>query len=334
MSTTHLLAAALAAAARGWHVFPLRPGSKLPALHGIRACPRTGACADGHQGWEQRATTDPEVIGRCWSSTPYNIGLATGPSGLVVVDLDTRKSPADVPPDGWNRQGIVDGYDVFTVLCDQAGETVPWETYSVWTARGGTHLYFTAPHGVQLRNTGGDAGAGLGWKVDTRAHGGYVVAAGSITPDGSYTVAEHAFPADLPGWLARRLAPKPVVATTAPPVRASAKLPAYVDAAVAGECDRVAGAQPSNHTSVLFTASIALGQLVGAGMLPAATAELALYGAAAHMITAPPPCQCTEREVRRTITNGLRYGTNRPRTAPAGQPTPIQAGLFEQRGAA
>ncbi|WP_174855817.1 bifunctional DNA primase/polymerase, partial [Streptomyces rishiriensis] len=29
-----LLRAALDAAARGWHVFPLRPGTKRPALHG------------------------------------------------------------------------------------------------------------------------------------------------------------------------------------------------------------------------------------------------------------------------------------------------------------
>jgi hypothetical protein len=334
VNSNHLLAAALAAAARGWRVFPLRPGSKLPALHGIRTCPRKGACVDGHRGWEQRATIDPDVISRCWSAAPFNIGLAAGPSGLVVVDLDTRKSPADVPPDGWNREGVVDGHDVFTAVCEQAGQSVPWETYSVSTARGGSHLYFTAPDGIQLRNTGGEAGAGLGWKVDTRAHGGYVVAAGSITADGPYAVTENADPLELPGWLATRLAPRPVVATTAPPVRGSARLPAYVDAAVTGECDRVAAAQSSRHTGVLFASAVALGQLVGGGMLPAATAEDKLYRAAAHMITAPPPCQCTEREVRRTITNGLRYGANRPRSAPAERAQPVQTQLFEQRGAA
>jgi Bifunctional DNA primase/polymerase, N-terminal len=332
LNDNRLLAAALAAAGRGWHVFPLRPNSKLPALHGLRTCPGTGACTDGHQGWEQRATTDPDVIRRCWSAAPFNIGLATGPSGLVVVDLDTRKSPSDVPSDGWNREGVVDGHDVFTAVCEQAGQPVPWETYAVRTARGGSHLYFTAPSGVQLRNTGGDAGAGLGWKVDTRAHGGYVVAAGSATSDGPYTVTEDTEPAELPEWLAKRLTPRPVAAITAPPVRASATLPSYVDAAVTGECERVAAAQPSNHTSVLFTASIALGQLVGARMLPAATAELALYGAAAHMVSGP--CRCTDREVRRNITNGLRIGSNRPRTTPTEPPVPVQAGLFERRGVA
>ncbi|HLL35130.1 MAG TPA: bifunctional DNA primase/polymerase, partial [Streptomyces sp.] len=34
-----LLRAALAAAGRGWHVFPLRPGSKVPAGHAAARCP-------------------------------------------------------------------------------------------------------------------------------------------------------------------------------------------------------------------------------------------------------------------------------------------------------
>ncbi|GAB3915838.1 hypothetical protein GCM10029964_127860 [Kibdelosporangium lantanae] len=56
VDTSPFLTAAMAAAERGWHVFPLRPNTKTPALHGYNRCPRTGACANGHQGWEQRAT--------------------------------------------------------------------------------------------------------------------------------------------------------------------------------------------------------------------------------------------------------------------------------------
>jgi hypothetical protein len=100
-----LLTAALAAAAQGFHVFPLRPGTKRPALHGEKSCPRTGPCRDGHRGWEQRATTDLGRIRQCWSAAPFNIGIATGPSGLVVVDLDTPKAPADVAKDGCSRAG-------------------------------------------------------------------------------------------------------------------------------------------------------------------------------------------------------------------------------------
>ncbi|AXX29396.1 bifunctional DNA primase/polymerase [Actinosynnema pretiosum subsp. pretiosum] len=310
-----MLTAALHAAARGWHVFPLRPGDKRPALHGLTRCPRTGPCEGGHLGWEQRATTDPDTIRRCWAAGGFNIGIATGPSGLVVVDLDTAKSPADVPPDGWNREGVREGHDVFDLVCREAGHPVPWETFSVRTTRGGTHLYYRAPAGAQLRSTQGEEGNGLGWKVDTRAHGGYVVAPGSSTPTGSYTITDDLPVADLPTWLHQRLTPKPVVARTAAPQTGSEQHSAYVDAAVRGECDKVAAARSGRHSSVLFAAAVALGQLVGGQALPSATAEDALHQAAAHMVTGR--CGCTEREIARTITNGLRAGASRPRTPTA-----------------
>jgi hypothetical protein len=316
-----LLTAALAAAERGWRVFPLRPGTKKPALHGDSArhpCPRTGICRDGHQKWEQRGMTDPDQIRWYWTSQRYrgcNVGIATGPSGLVVVDLDTPKSPDEMPPDGWSRRGIRDGHDVFAAVCADAGHPVPWQTLTVTTPRGGTHLYFRAPGGVRLGNTQGDDGHGLGWLVDTRGWGGYVVAPGSTTSDGTYRLTEDVELADLPAWLVQALTPKPPAANSAPVQIRSERLPAYVSAAVQGECDRVAAAQSGQHTRALFVASVALGQLVGAGALPAATAEASLYTAATHMITGQ--CRCTNREVTRTIGNGLRAGASRPRQVPA-----------------
>lgn len=333
-TTSHnpLLAAALAAADLGFYVFPLRPRTKVPALHGVKSCPRTGPCATGHLGWEQRATTDHEAITRCWSAGAFNVGIATGPSGLLVVDLDTRKSPADVPPARWSRRGIVDGHDVFAAVCEAAGHPVPWETRTVQTARRGTHLYYRAPSTVELRNTEGVQGNGLGWKVDTRAWGGYVVAPGSGTPDGDYWPTEDTKPVDLAAWLVHRLTPKPPTARTAAVVVPSDRLPSYVRAAVEGECGKVAAAQSTGHTRALFCSSVALGQLVGGGLLPAATAEASLHQAATHMITGP--CECTHREVVRTIGNGLRAGASRPRTAPADRPAPATTGLFPARGAA
>ncbi|MFH9768891.1 bifunctional DNA primase/polymerase, partial [Streptomyces microflavus] len=71
---TQLLTVALEAAERGWHVFPLRPRDKRPALHGETACPGTGECAAGHRKWEQRATTDPDRIRKAWSAGAFNVG--------------------------------------------------------------------------------------------------------------------------------------------------------------------------------------------------------------------------------------------------------------------
>jgi hypothetical protein len=161
--TTHddrrceLLAAALAHARRGWHVFPLRPGDKRPAV----------------RDWETRATTDPDRIERAWTAGAFNIGIACGPSGLVVLDLDQPKAGV-IAPSAWRQPGIRDGGDVLATLCEANDQPLPVETYTMRTASGGTHLYFTTPAGVQLRNSAGR----LGWLIDTRAHGGYGSAPG------------------------------------------------------------------------------------------------------------------------------------------------------------
>ncbi|GLZ09534.1 hypothetical protein Acsp03_70000 [Actinomadura sp. NBRC 104412] len=112
-----------------------------------------------------------------WARAPFNIGIACGPSGLVVIDLDIPK-PGERPPPEWaDETGISDGADVFAAVCERHGQPMPFETLQVRICRGGMHLYFTAPKGVRLGNTKGRHG--LGWLVDTRAHGGYVVAPGS-----------------------------------------------------------------------------------------------------------------------------------------------------------
>ena len=69
---------------------------------------------------------------------------------------------------------------MLAALCERHGQPLPFETFMVRTGRGGLHLYFTAPPGVRLGNTAGELGRGLGWLIDTRGHGGYVVAPGSV----------------------------------------------------------------------------------------------------------------------------------------------------------
>lgn len=136
---TALLHAALNAAEQGWDVIPLRPGDKRPALHGEASCPGIGGCAAGHRKWEQRATTDPDRIRAAWSTIPFNVGIATGPSGLVVIDLDMPKSKGK----GNSNADTPSGVTTFQALCERTGQTVP-ATRTVRTASGGVHLYFTA----------------------------------------------------------------------------------------------------------------------------------------------------------------------------------------------
>ena len=142
-----LLDAALACAARGWPVIPLRPGEKRPAFpdhDGARCTGRDPRCRGGHIGWEPRATTDPDRIRRAWTHTPYNIGVATGPADLLVIDLDKPK-PGEITPPEWAQPGITDGADVLAALSERHGQPWPGDTFTVRTRRGGLHLYFTAP---------------------------------------------------------------------------------------------------------------------------------------------------------------------------------------------
>ncbi len=207
-------------AARGWHVFPLRPNDKRPALHGKDHCPRTGACAEDHQGWEQLATVDPERIERAWTGaySRCGIGIACGPSRLVVVDLDTAKG--DTPPDEWQMPGIVDGADVLAELYDRHDDRFPYGTTPiVGTGSGGLHLYFAAPE-REVRNSAGK----VGWKIDVRAGGGYVVAPPSTAAGLPYqwrTQPDSVAPQSLPAWLLARVLPppRPVVSATVPPPR-------------------------------------------------------------------------------------------------------------------
>lgn len=270
-----LLSAAIAAAERGWPVFPLRPGDKRPAGHPERTCPGTGRCSDGHRTPEQRATLDSASIRACWESAPYNVGIATGPANLVVVDLDIPKDATDTAPSEW--AGMADGLDVFAALCERAGERMPTETYTVRTRRGGQHLYFTAPEGKTLRSTGGT----LGWKVDTRAWGGYVVAAGSTVGGASYEIIYDASPAPLPAWLGDLLTVQPAPAPM-PLSELSARMrnaTSYSTAALRGELEKVQSARVGGRNRAVYFAAFALSRLIRAGDLTEADVTGELMGA-------------------------------------------------------
>ncbi|MFF9033931.1 bifunctional DNA primase/polymerase [Streptomyces sp. NPDC014892] len=267
----HLLNAALAAAARGWPVIPLRPGDKRPAGHAQKHCPGTGRCTDGHKTPEQRATTDAGLLAAAWERAPYNVGIATGPSGLLVVDLDTHKPQ--------EPKGTPDGATAFAALCERAGHAVP-DTYRVRTARGGEHLYFTQPPAVRLHSTAGR----LAKKIDTRGWGGYVVAAGSITPDGTYDVLDDRAPALLPEWLHAALTPRPRPAQGGTPA-VTTRASGYAAAALRGEADNVAHAADGTRNATLLRAARALGRLIASGDLDRGEVEEALSRAASGNAT-------------------------------------------------
>ena len=299
--TSHRLGdAALCAAAAGWAVFPVRPGAKVPAI----------------SDWENAATTDAGQIREWWMARAWNIGLATGPSGLLVIDLDL---PADLRP----ASRPVGSLRTLEELSAARGQLSPTSTYTVRTPSGGLHLYFRQSVGAALRNTQG----ALGKLIDTRGHGGYVLAAGSRHTSGrTYDIAVQEPVAPLPAWLDEALAPSPQVShatrgRTVPAVGGRCQQ-AYLRAVVDGECEAVVAAAVGQRHRTLLRAARRLGHWVGGGTLTETDARAALNAAAAGYIGV---AGYTAGQVRRDISDGLVYGARRPRyfRSLASDPAPV-----------
>lgn len=122
----------------GCYLFPIKRHRKLPQGY-----------------WSQKSTNDMEVV-QGWIDRKLNIGVDTGKSGLLVVDLDPKDETADEMQD----------------FLEMMYEEMPY-TFTVNTPSGGRHFYFKNPKGAGLGNTQG----ALLDHVDTRGIGGYVVAA-------------------------------------------------------------------------------------------------------------------------------------------------------------
>lgn len=147
-----MLKLAQAYARAGWYVFPCAVGGKVPAC----------------EGGLNAATRDPAQIAEWWAEADYNIGLAVGRSNVVVVDIDTKSNGYEELQNADKHNQILDGAAGF-----QPRDLV------VRTPSGGAHIYF--------RNDGHrNSASKLCRGVDTRGHGGYVLAPGSRTPAGSY----------------------------------------------------------------------------------------------------------------------------------------------------
>lgn len=152
--------------AKHFRVFPLVPGSKIPAI----------------KQYSSQATQDPKTIEQ-WSVRwpDANVGIAT--DDLLAIDIDNK--------------GEKKGDDEVLLLELQGNILHP--TYEQRTPTGGRHLIYRVDsplkQGVNVLARG----------IDTRSRGGYVVGAGSVTERGVYT-AQFRQIEKAPEWLVARLA--------------------------------------------------------------------------------------------------------------------------------
>jgi hypothetical protein len=146
-----MLGIALACARRGFWIFPCQPGTKKPATR---------------NGYKD-ASNDEATIRAWWMDNPdCNVGIATGASGLTVLDIDA---------------GITDRAMAMVFI-----NSLPGAHYAVRTGR-------RPEFGLQIYFRGGDQPS-IPWKHrfvtgeeysgDIRSATGYVMAAGSRHPSG------------------------------------------------------------------------------------------------------------------------------------------------------
>lgn len=275
---------------RGFALFPLRPGTKVPAVA---------------RDWEHAATTSLLRLRQLAPNPGANYGVACGPSNLVVIDLDVAKDPRELA-----EGGPTEGWQVLRELAAAHGAQLP-ETFTVRTPSGGLHLYFRPPvDGPAPRNTV----RRLGPLIDTRGVGGYVVAPGSRVDGVEYRILDDAPIAVLPEWISALLRPmeeRPVageplsLATALGPVRSQLG-GAYAHSALERELTRVAAARVGTRNDTLNRAAYSLGTLVGSGLLERAEVEIELTRAARS-------AGLDARETAATLRSGLTAGIARPR---------------------
>jgi hypothetical protein len=140
-------ASALALAAQGFKVFPIKAGQKTPPLV---------------SEWQVKATTDTAQIEAWWAKWPTaNVGVHC--DGLIVLDVDAHKG----------------GFDSLT----QLKKEIPLaKTLTYQTPRGGLHIVYRSAvpvaNGVDVLGTGIDVRARAGYVVgcgSTTADGSYAV---------------------------------------------------------------------------------------------------------------------------------------------------------------
>lgn len=170
------LKSAIELAKQGFHVFPIVPNSKTPAI----------------KNFPNDATRDEKKIKQWWLDPvlgleqPYNVGISTSRFGdnehLVVIDIDNKDDKR--------------GDDELKRLQSE-GLELP-DTFEQRTPTGGRHLIYRTPKAVP--NSVSKLAKGL----DIRGRGGYLVGAGSVLKVGAYTAVPRHI-ADAPEWLYQRL---------------------------------------------------------------------------------------------------------------------------------
>ncbi|MCB1288448.1 MAG: bifunctional DNA primase/polymerase [Mycobacterium sp.] len=187
------LAAALAYAAAGWYILPVKAGTKDPG--GIVG-----------KGWPGKSSRDPKIITAWFAGTDYGIALHCGRSGAVVLDVD---NPDNVPD------------EVLLVMESDA----PYQaTRTDQPGRG--HYLLANGTGRRIGNSLGKLAADKKWG-EVRGANGVIVVAPTAHPDGGLYRWQRTGPVpELPDYIAAALPDSATPEDTA----TDAQVKAFLDA--------------------------------------------------------------------------------------------------------
>jgi Bifunctional DNA primase/polymerase, N-terminal len=255
--------------------------------------------------WQQVATCDPLQIGEWWRAHPAAVpGIELGRAGLLVIDAD--------------RHGSADGVAAFQALTLRHGLPVGPVTI---TAGRGLHYLFRQPEGERFRNRRGRLPQG----IDVRGAGGWVVAPGSVRPDGAVWQSatdtpplRDAFPdrvPRVPDWIANLIQGWPTHNNSlhsrepAAIPASSSRHAAYAKAALARNASDLAAAQTGGRNNLANAIAFRMGRMVARGWIDETKVVDALWQA----------CQTNGlakedgiQAVRSTIERGLAAGKSNP----------------------
>jgi putative DNA primase/helicase len=206
---------------------------------------------------------DPVIIRCWWRRWPDAvISMPTGQrSGAVILDIDVK-----------------DGVSGFDTLADlDVGLAALPETWVTHTPSGGVHVWFSVHPEVEIRNSQGGKGLGVG--LDVRGEGGQVVLPGP----GGYWWDPHLNPETVPllaapPWLGHRETRK------APIGRPGVRLDP--EAILREACDNIRGARQGERHEVLNREAYLIACLVSRGELSQSTALHQLEAATLAMAAA------------------------------------------------
>lgn len=250
------------------------------------------------------------------------VGVAAGPSGLVILDVDNHgaeppENDAYLPGvdlDDVQPGAFVNGWDTIAALAEVRSAPLPWldpPTLTVMTPSGGLHAWFRVEHPERWRQSASK----LGWQVDIKAGWGYGIAPGTTTEKGEYrAVGDVRTIADMPAWLAADLKrtghyvePDPVRQRMTAKRLLSAMRPMnsrYVEKAVRAEVEQLAATAEGGRNAATYAAARALGRFIPAGQLSEAEVEDLVVNAACT-------AGLSEREARTAARSGIKAGRAR-----------------------